>query len=221
MVSSLNEELPQYTDTNQVTVTFKWNFGGNDVFVIGSFNEWKERIRMERRGGEYVLEKELERGITYEYKFVIDNEWRFAPDQPTKRDQHGNINNWIDTTHLPIIKKPSEEQKIADMYTQELCSDLTAVEPDPLPIHLHYVIANHNNLHDYRSKETVPYNSAIQLTNAQLAGEDKLPSNELPLPSHVILNHMGLRANDKVLGLTCTNRFKEKFVTTIYYKSLK
>lgn len=47
---------------------------------------------MDKRGNEFVLDKQLERGV-YDYKFVIDNEWRFAHDQPIKKDQHGNINN--------------------------------------------------------------------------------------------------------------------------------
>jgi len=32
---------------------------------------------------------------TYQYKFIVDSEWRFAPDQPTVRDEMGNINNCI------------------------------------------------------------------------------------------------------------------------------
>ena len=32
---------------------------------------------------------------TYQYKFIVDSEWRFAPDQSTVRDEMGNINNCI------------------------------------------------------------------------------------------------------------------------------
>ncbi len=39
----------------------------------------------------------LPRGI-YHYKFIVDGEWRFSPDDPTAHDEHGNINNFIDTT---------------------------------------------------------------------------------------------------------------------------
>lgn len=176
---------------------------------------------MERRQNEFILERELEKGTVCEYKFIVDNDWRFAHDQPTKRDQHGNINNWVDTANIPENKKTVEEHKLADMYTQELCSDLTSIEPDPLPAHLHYVLANHSNDHDYRLKDTVPYGSPITLTNAQLAGEDALAIDELPSPSHVILNHMGLRVKDRVLGLTITQRYRDKFFTVIYYKSYR
>jgi hypothetical protein len=42
---------------------------------------------MEKKGdNEFVHIKMLNRDQTYEYKFIVDNEWRFAPDQPTRKD---------------------------------------------------------------------------------------------------------------------------------------
>ena len=32
---------------------------------------------------------------TYQYKFIVDNEWRYAPEQPTVRDELGNVNNCV------------------------------------------------------------------------------------------------------------------------------
>ena len=32
----------------------------------------------------------------YAYKFNVDGEWRFAPEQPTAEDRHGGVNNFID-----------------------------------------------------------------------------------------------------------------------------
>ena len=49
-------------------------------------------------GNEFTLLMTLERGI-HQYKFIVDGNWRFATDQPTMRDNQGNINNFIDTTH--------------------------------------------------------------------------------------------------------------------------
>ena len=40
---------------------------------------------MKKNGNEFTLLKTLERGV-HQYKFIVDNEWRFAPDQPTMRD---------------------------------------------------------------------------------------------------------------------------------------
>lgn len=34
------------------------------------------------------------------YKFIVDDEWRFAPDQPTAIDAAGNVNNICDLTNF-------------------------------------------------------------------------------------------------------------------------
>ena len=34
----------------------------------------------------------------YEYKFRVDGNWRYAPDQQITRDERGNENNVIDLT---------------------------------------------------------------------------------------------------------------------------
>ena len=51
-----------------------------------------ERIPLRRSGNDCVVCLNLLPG-TYQYKFIVDNEWRFAADQPTVRDEMGNINN--------------------------------------------------------------------------------------------------------------------------------
>lgn len=220
IASSLIEITETYQESNLVNVTFHWDHGGNEVYLMGSFNSWSERVRMERVDKNFSVEKSVERGMVHEYKFIVDGEWRFAHDQPTKKDQNGNINNWVDTTGFPESVKPAHQPKLVDTYTQELCSDFTTMEPDPLPSHLHYVLANHSASFDYRQKQTIPPNSPIKQTNAELAGEHNLPPNELPIPPHVILNHVGIRANDRYIGLTTSQRYKEKFVTSIYYKPI-
>jgi hypothetical protein len=34
------------------------------------------------------------------YKFIVDGEWRFSPEDPSMPDANGNINNYIDTTNF-------------------------------------------------------------------------------------------------------------------------
>lgn len=63
---------------------------------------------MQKTGGnEFTLLKTLERGV-HQYKFIVDGNWRFAADQPTMRDNCGNINNYIDTTHYAPTSAPSQ-----------------------------------------------------------------------------------------------------------------
>lgn len=39
------------------------------------------------------------------YKFIVDGEWRFSPEDLTMSDDNGYINNYIDTTNFePLIQ---------------------------------------------------------------------------------------------------------------------
>jgi hypothetical protein len=38
--------------------------------------------------------------LTLRYKFIVDGEWRFSPEDPIIPDANGNINNFIDTTNF-------------------------------------------------------------------------------------------------------------------------
>ena len=37
---------------------------------------------------------------SFRYKFIVDGEWRFSPEDPCMPDINGNINNYIDTTNF-------------------------------------------------------------------------------------------------------------------------
>ena len=78
---------------------FRWEHGGHDVYITGTFNKWREKILMHRSGNDFTYVHGLKQG-KHAYKFIVDDEWRFAPDQPTIADQHGNINNYIDLTQF-------------------------------------------------------------------------------------------------------------------------
>ena len=39
-------------------------------------------------------------GSIFRYKFIVDGEWRFSPEDATMSDDNGYINNYIDTTNF-------------------------------------------------------------------------------------------------------------------------
>lgn len=47
-------------------------------------------------GPEFFVLLPIKKGI-HRYKFIVDGEWRFSPDDQTSPDEEGNINNVIDT----------------------------------------------------------------------------------------------------------------------------
>jgi 5'-AMP-activated protein kinase, regulatory beta subunit len=200
--------IEDWLDDDTVPTVFRWEHGGRQVYITGTFNGWSRQIPMHRSGNDFTYIHNLKRG-KHAFKFIVDDEWRFAPDQPTVADIEGRINNFIDVTAFKAYTgdKDFEKEKAAAEYgvLDDALDEPTEVggpdkdgvydytkEPPPLPPHLRHIILNKP--------------PQLQDTAA------------LPVPQHVALNHLyctAIRDNMMVLGIT--QRYKTKFVTTVYY----
>jgi hypothetical protein len=108
------------TDNNDdvVPTVFKWEHGGRNVFLTGTFNNWERQLPMHKSGNDFTYVHNLKRG-KHAFKFIVDDEWRFAPDQPTIADVEGHINNFIDVTEfIPYVgdEKFFERSKGTTVY---------------------------------------------------------------------------------------------------------
>lgn len=183
-----------------VPMVFKWELGGRRVAIMGTFNGWSGSIPMHRSGNDFTHIANLTRG-KHAYKYVVDDEWRFAPDQPTVADIEGNINNFIDVSDfIPLSDIENQQllaeskQEAADQLYGRFMPDIEdyTKEPPPLPPHLRHIILN-----------KIPPTIDVRL---------------LPVPQHVALNHLYCTAiKDGMMVLGVTQRYKQKFVTTVYY----
>ena len=242
--------LSQLPDDDTVPTVFRWEHGGRQVYITGTFNGWSRQIPMHRSGNDFTYIHNLKRG-KHAFKFIVDDEWRFAPDQPTVADIEGRINNFCDVTdfkayvgdrdferernaaecgvpprggpHSPkaaaeaeaaagepdippplplgpdgeplLPGQPGEPLKDPDgeTFTQAVPDlDEYTKEPPPLPPHLRHIILNKP--------------PQLQDTAA------------LPVPQHVALNHLYCTAiKDNMMVLGITQRYKTKFVTTVYF----
>jgi 5'-AMP-activated protein kinase regulatory beta subunit len=236
-VEPMDAENPKveggWLDDDTVPTVFRWEHGGRQVYITGTFNGWSRQIPMHRSGNDFTYIHNLKRG-KHAFKFIVDDEWRFAPDQPTVADIEGRINNFIDVTEFKPYTgdKDFEKEKAAaeygyygalaegqseggegslsvedvdnkdmsirpdkdgEIFNQNMPDlDEYTKEPPPLPPHLRHIILNKP--------------PQLQDTAA------------LPVPQHVALNHLyctAIRDNMMVLGIT--QRYKTKFVTTVYY----
>ncbi|RLN52133.1 hypothetical protein BBJ29_007513 [Phytophthora kernoviae] len=192
-----NVPLPPGEDV--VPMVFKWEHGGRNVFITGTFNGWDKQCPMHRSGNDFTYIANLTRG-KHMYKFVVDDDWRFAPDQLTMADVEGNVNNYVDVSEFEPLSdfdgknngKDDDEdpENPYSRYIPEI--DEYTKEPPPLPPHLRHIILN-------KAPPTV---------------DGRL----LPVPQHVALNHLYCTAiKDGMMVLGITNRYKQKFVTTVYY----
>ena len=225
--------VENWLDDDTVPTVFRWEHGGRQVYITGTFNGWSRQIPMHRSGNDFTYIHNLKRG-KHAFKFIVDDEWRFAPDQPTVADIEGRINNFIDVTDFKAYTgdRDFEKEKAAaeygyvgeetpaadaapgddsdeetdlsklpdrdgEVFSQNMPDmDEYTKEPPPLPPHLRHIILNKP--------------PQLQDTAA------------LPVPQHVALNHLYCTAiKDNMMVLGITQRYKTKFVTTVYYSPCK
>ena len=112
-----NLTVENWLDDDTVPTVFRWEHGGRQVYITGTFNGWSRQIPMHRSGNDFTYIHNLKRG-KHAFKFIVDDEWRFAPDQPTVADIEGRINNFIDVTDFKPYTgdRAFEKEKAAAEY---------------------------------------------------------------------------------------------------------
>ena len=105
-----NLTVENWLDDDTVPTVFRWEHGGRQVYITGTFNGWSRQIPMHRSGNDFTYIHNLKRG-KHAFKFIVDDEWRFAPDQPTVADIEGRINNFIDVTDFKPYTGDREFEK--------------------------------------------------------------------------------------------------------------
>ncbi|CAN0032118.1 unnamed protein product, partial [Chrysoparadoxa australica] len=89
MGDAMDVEAKDDEEAEEVVPTvFRWEHGGRRVYITGTFNNWEKQIPMHRSGNDFTYIHNLKKG-KHAFKFIVDDEWRFAPDQPTVADIEG------------------------------------------------------------------------------------------------------------------------------------
>ncbi|XVF20213.1 hypothetical protein REPUB_Repub11eG0178400 [Reevesia pubescens] len=184
-----------------IPVIITWNYGGNDVAVEGSWDNWRSRRALQRSGKDHSILLVLPSGI-YHYKFIVDGEWRYTPDLPFVADEMGHVCNLLDVHD----------------YVPENLDSVTEFEVPGSP-NSSYGQAFPTE-EDF-AKEPVVVPSQLHLT---VLGTDNQDGASSLKPKHVVLNHLFIEkgwASQSVVALGLTHRFESKYVTVVLYKPLK
>ena len=114
---------------SSIPTVFKWEHGGRHVYIAGTFNNWAKQLPMHRSGNDFTYVHNLSRG-KHAFKFIVDDEWRFAPDQPTIADIEGRINNFIDVSDFTPYTgdenffEKSKDRKVPEQEFRQNIPDL-------------------------------------------------------------------------------------------------
>lgn len=87
------------TEEDVVPTVFRWEHGGRQVYIQGTFNNWERQIPMHRSGNDFTYIHNLKRG-KHAFKFIVDDEWRCV------RAMHAWLTNTALYIELTLIMCP-------------------------------------------------------------------------------------------------------------------
>ncbi|TYZ64855.1 hypothetical protein PybrP1_009837 [[Pythium] brassicae (nom. inval.)] len=177
-------------------MVFRWEHGGRNVYITGTFDGWSKQCSMHRSGNDITYIANLMRG-KHACKFVL-----------TVADVEGNVNNFVDVSEFTTLSDfesssgggaGDERDENGDSASGRFIPDIDEyTKPPALPPHLRHIILN-------------------KMRGGGATTPPTVDSRLLPVPQHVALNHFYCTAiKDGMMVLGITNRYKQKFVTTVY-----
>ena len=240
-ISEQQDKTETPSDNSKIQTTFEWKEGGNVVSLTGSFCGWNRIFIMNKdKDGVFRLTLPLPKGF-HQYKFIVDNQWRYSNLFPIHNDNN-NLNNYIDTTNYeasPCEKKNDiehnkEERKRVNKGATTLNKDTrdnysdyfpskSELNTDAPPLSQHYISSfnlNHN------SRQHLLGNKKFYKSSEKHLLSDNNSFKHISHPPHVNLNHIlskyivRVKKGNAVLE-SCTCRVRHKFTTVIYYRPLK
>jgi len=182
-----------------IPILITWNYGGNDVSVEGSWDNWISRKVLHKSGKDHSVLLVLPSGV-YHYRFIVDGEQKYIPDLPHVTDEIGRSNVLDVTDYVP--------------------ENLDSVAHFEVPLS---PVSSYST--SYPSEEEFAKEPPIvpQKLNLSILGSE-FDEESSPKPQHVVLNHLYIEkgwSSQSLIALSLTHRFQSKYATVVLYKPLK
>ena len=225
---------------NEIKYKFYWKEGGQKVQLAGNFcGNWKNRYDMKKNpeNGFFEYEMTLAKNV-YQFKFLIDSEWKCSKYYGVMKDKRSIPNNFIDLTNyskaIPVNgqkNKAEEDKKKAKLGSMD-ADDYDCVLP---------------KIEEFAEVPSLPecYKTSFELDVKSKQDDlgkkkhlkegrrgslcEKTSYKEIVPPSHDKLLHLcseikrtktEKNKNDwkNCIKTTTTQKLKNKFVTLVFYK---
>jgi len=228
----LNKEKPAYTNPladaeGGLPTLITWNSPARNVYVTGTFNGWKHKIPLHKSVNEFSTVLNFPPGI-HHIKFIVDDEWKCSNDLLTATDQDGNLVNYVevDDSSSPLYDTLSHQPDVISTsppgeYTNSF-PEFNVVDPSP---NLRRGSTASFSEATSRPPLLPPHLGKVLLNAAPIHNDGPSRSAEdswlLPVPNHVVLNHLyACSIRDGVMAVAGTSRYRNKYITTIFYKPI-
>nr|VZI02819.1 unnamed protein product [Spirometra erinaceieuropaei] len=220
---------------------FRWNGGGNEVYISGTFNDWHSRIPLVRRNSGACVIVDCPPG-KHEYKFFIDGAWYHDPTKPTVDNRYGTKNNVVEVKESDFDFLNAIEQDIANSkhkadtssnsdiesrtppgeygcFIPEQPKDVYGLKAPFSPRRLPPLGPPAPGIGSINQPPLLPPQLLQGILNKDVGVH--CDPNLLPPPNHVMVNHLyALSIKDGVIVLSVITRYRQKFVSTLFYKPI-
>ena len=248
MENNIPKEKKEETNNNiNNKYTFIYPDKAQNVKLTGSFCDWKIKYDMikDPNDNKFKLALPLNNEI-YQFKFIVDNEWKYSSNYQTQPDNLGNINNCIDLTNyfkkeeitkknskdkLPLIGNENapktKETTSSDKEENKIIKRKESIYDCEYPSDDNIIPMPLPNKRYYKSFKLDKYSHQNSIGNQKyLNYDDKISlsyeasSKPIFLLGHVNLNHLICFKNKKMItAKNCMSfRYREKACTILYYK---
>lgn len=217
-------QAEMHNEKKTIPVVFKYPASPRDkeALLTGSFLNWKETVPMVKSDNDFVVILELPEG-EHEYKFFIDGRWEYDLNEPSKDDGLNGRNNIVTVkkSDFEVMEALTSDSILQNSQSTNL-SKQKSLDSDNAqsPVGSYEQTWPLQNPKEFSQSDKPPV-LPPHLLNIIL-NKDTAAHYEpalLPEPNHVMLKHLyALSIRDGVMVLSTTTRYKQKFVTTCFYK---
>ncbi|KAF0492722.1 AMPKBI-domain-containing protein [Gigaspora margarita] len=232
-IAPLTRANVQGTINKGVPTIITWSQGGNNVYVTGTFNEWKRNIRLCKSSKDFTTVLNLPPG-THKLKFIVDDEWKCSNELSTATDPDGNLVNYLEVFEEEGDSMDQNGMNADDLLSSTPPGEYTDEIPGYLLAYAHSRNIIENNISSSTSKRDSietrgsmtgeqpptlpPHLGKVLLNSSAVSKED---NSVLPVPNHVVLNHLyACSIRDGVMAVAATARYRKKYMTIVFYKPI-
>ena len=213
-----------------IPTLIRWNKPGEQVYVAGSFNDWRYKIKLHRTETEWQAVVDLPSG-THCIKFIVDDEWQCSNDLIIAPDDDSNLVNYINVDeHYRDTKRPvglrmelggmeinddgdwGDDSNVEGLDSTQLSGSPPGGYSDEIP-DWNQLMARYRESSSGGSRRKEPPLLPPHLNNVLLNSADppKNDPNVLPAPNHVVLSHLyACSIKDNVMAVSTTSRYRGK-----------
>lgn len=206
-------------NARRLPTVFRWDGPGKNIYISGSYDNWKSRIPLVRSRHDFYTIVDLPEG-THQYKYFIDGQWVCDNNQDKIPNSFGTENNIVSvkSSDFEVFEALGIDNAATGHVNESLIKNKRPGSP---PGDYGQVVPQKEPSHGVRhnAPPILPAHLLQVILNKEIP--QHCEPSLLPEPNHVMLNHLyALSIKDGVMVLSTTHRYRKKYITTIMYKPI-